>query len=745
MKWNDLRIGKKFLVGFGLVTLLLIGISSLSSFSFFQVKNATHEVGHAKNDASQMTALEVAHLNWMGKVKDLFLHDEITVLNVQTNPHNCALGKWLNSDEAKQAAAADPEVAELLQKIKGPHDRLHASAARIKETFVPFDSTLKALLAEKWIEHLMWIKELNLSIMNGTPFTGATDPDQCAFGKWYASYDAESPEFKKLLQAWGKPHATLHQSAEKIVTNLKNGYQAEAERIYQQETLPALTLLGKRYESTMAWMDHNHEKIVAAEGILETETMPALAATREVLEDLMAAFDKTAITIEESMGNTINRTQLLIFVVSGIALVLSIGIAWLTAGSITTPIKRTIEGVNRMALGDFSEKMDFKRKDEFGDMGKAMDVMVESIQERARLAEDIAAGDLTAEVKIASEKDTLGLAFQNMTEGLTNMVTKIQSNSGMLASSAEELSAVSNQLVTNAEQMTGQASNVAGASEEMSTNINTMASAAEEMSVNVNSMSSGTEQMSQNMETIAAAIEEMSASITGISENARNGVDISNQAEEMAHTATDTMQTLGEAAQEIGQVTEVIKRIAEQTNLLALNATIEAASAGEAGKGFAVVANEIKELANQSAQAAEDIATRIGGVQSNTEGAVNVINEVSEIIGKLKEASESIDIAVDEQSKAANEIGMNVSEANAGTTHIASSVAEAATGANDVSHNAGEASRAVTEVSENIHQVNQAVQETNAGAQQISTSSDELARVSSELQEMVSTFKVATA
>ena len=57
------------------------------------------------------------------------------------------------------------------------------------------------------------------------------------------------------------------------------------------------------------------------------------------------------------------------------------------------------------------------------------------------------------------------------------------------------------------------------------------------------------------------------------------------------------MDRLGIVAEDIGKVTDVIKRIAEQTNLLALNATIEAASAGEAGKGFSVVAGEIKELA----------------------------------------------------------------------------------------------------------------------------------------------------
>ena len=113
---------------------------------------------------------------------------------------------------------------------------------------------------------------------------------------------------------------------------------------------------------------------------------------------------------------------------------------------------------------------------------------------------------------------------------------------------------------------------------------------------------------------------------------------------QMSQSATDTMNVLGKAAKDIGEVTALIKRIAEQTNLLALNATIEAASAGDAGKGFAVVANEIKELASQSAQAAEDIARRIEGAQSNTEEAVRVISGISDVIDSINESSAVIDL-----------------------------------------------------------------------------------------------------
>ena len=76
-------------------------------------------------------------------------------------------------------------------------------------------------------------------------------------------------------------------------------------------------------------------------------------------------------------------------------------------------------------------------------------------------------------------------------------------------------------------------------------------------------------------------------------------------------TANDTqekVQGLSLAANQIGEVVQLINDIAEQTNLLALNATIEAARAGDAGKWFAVVASEVKSLANQTTQATESIS-----------------------------------------------------------------------------------------------------------------------------------------
>lgn len=395
--------------------------------------------------------------------------------------------------------------------------------------------------------------------------------------------------------------------------------------------------------------------------------------------------------------------QAWLLVVGVISLVIFGGVSLFIATGVLGPVSEVVDLANSLAGGDLSRRLNMKRKDEIGNMADALD---------------------------------------DSCKNLADLMTQIRGDAGILANSAEEMSSVSAQMASNAEEMSTQSDTVAGTTEQTSANINAMASAAEEMSVNIQSVTSTAEQMSQNMNTVATAIEEMSSSIKEVAGSAQEGAHIADTAMEMSDSATKTMAVLGQGAREIGQVTDLIKRIAEQTNLLALNATIEAASAGDAGKGFAVVANEIKELASQSAQAAEDIARRIEGVQDNTEEAVKSIGGMADVINKINESSTVITKSVEQQTITATEISGSVQQANTGASNIASSIAEVARGANDVSRSAAEAAIGVNEVSENIQGVSKAAGDSNTGAQQVNSSANELAKMSSQILEMVGQFTV---
>lgn len=353
-------------------------------------------------------------------------------------------------------------------------------------------------------------------------------------------------------------------------------------------------------------------------------------------------------------------------------------------------------------------------------------------------------GDLTARLNVDRDDEVGKLAesFNRFIENLQKMIKNIAVNIETLNTASEELNDLSFRLASGSEQMSNQSNNVAGATEQMSANINAMAAAVEQMSANAHSVSSTAEQLSVNMNSVASAIEEMSMAIRDVSKNAQDGASIAKKAADMSNSASHTMNLLGDAAKEIGQVTTVIKRIAEQTNLLALNATIEAASAGDAGRGFAVVANEIKELANQSAKAAEDISQRIEGVQKNTQEAVRVISEVSVIINKVNESSMLITKSVEQQTITANEISGNVQQANAGVNNIASAISEIAKGTEDVAKNAGDAAKGVNDISSNIQGVSKAASDLSKDAHEVKMSAEKLRQVAGVLRNMVKTFKV---
>jgi methyl-accepting chemotaxis protein len=188
------------------------------------------------------------------------------------------------------------------------------------------------------------------------------------------------------------------------------------------------------------------------------------------------------------------------------------------------------------------------------------------------------------------------------------------------------------------------------------------------------------------------------------------------------------MQRLGQAAQEIGHVTETITNISAQTNLLALNATIEAARAGSAGKGFAVVANEIKELAKQTAEATLDIKSRIAGIQGSTDLAIGEIGQIASVIKEVGGIVSSIAAAIEEQATV--------------TRDVAGNIAQASVGVSDAQERVSQTAEVSKSIARDIAGVNTAVASMREGGEQVQESALDLSKLAEELGAQVAQFKM---
>jgi methyl-accepting chemotaxis protein len=344
-------------------------------------------------------------------------------------------------------------------------------------------------------------------------------------------------------------------------------------------------------------------------------------------------------------------------------------------------------------------------------------LVIRPLGKSVAFANRIANGDLTEAdllVESADEISEATVALNTMKNNLRRLLGDISSGIRTLSASAAELTAAFQRTAS------GTAS--------MSEKAHTVAAAAEEASANTASIAQGMEQSSDSLCSVANATEEMSATVGDISSNTSKARTISGQAMGQAQTITEQMQKLGQAAQEIGHVTETITNISAQTNLLALNATIEAARAGTAGKGFAVVANEIKELAKQTAEATEDIKMKIAGIQTSTGTAISDIGQITKVIEDVGNIVASIAAAIEEQATVTRDVAGNIAQASSGVREANERVTQTA----EVSES----------IARDIAGVNAAVADIRKGGEHVQSSAVELTKLAEQLGAQVAQFKV---
>jgi len=246
-----------------------------------------------------------------------------------------------------------------------------------------------------------------------------------------------------------------------------------------------------------------------------------------------------------------------------------------------------------------------------------------------------------------------------------------------------------------------------------------ISSASTQLSAQIEQSDRSAAESSQRLSEAATAMNQMNATVQEVAHNAAAASSASRETKEKAHAGAQIveqavrsieavrhvseelksdMAELGDHAQSITRIMNVISDIADQTNLLALNAAIEAARAGDAGRGFAVVADEVRKLAEKTMASTHDVSAAIQAIQNSTaksmSSADNAVNQIAqatnyasesgqalrEIVATVEGTSDQVNAiatASEEQSAASDEINQSIVQVNEMSRQSAVAMAEA--------------------------------------------------------------------
>jgi methyl-accepting chemotaxis protein-1 (serine sensor receptor) len=296
--------------------------------------------------------------------------------------------------------------------------------------------------------------------------------------------------------------------------------------------------------------------------------------------------------------------------------------------------------------------------------------IVRQLGEAVRVADAVAAGDLTQHIATTSNDEIghLMRAMQHMNEGLADTVRRVRMGTDAITVASGEIA-------------TGNAD-----------------------------LSSRTESQASSLEETASSMEELTSTVRQNADNARQAnqlvvstAEIAAKGGQVVDRVVETMSSIQDSSRKISDIIGVIDGIAFQTNILALNAAVEAARAGEQGRGFAVVAAEVRSLAQRSAGAAKEIKALIEDSVGKVDAGGKLVDEagrtMDEIVGSVKRVTDimsEIAAASQEQSAGIEQVNQAVEQMDQMTQQNAALVEEAAVAAESMREQAGMLAEAVS-------------------------------------------------